>query len=81
MLWEPSDHSCENRNERRDTLLQKLAEGLGTDCLLFSSLNIKKREHMLHHLEMSPKHFTVTTIALFSASKQIHSCLVICVTE
>ena len=35
------------------------------------------------HLEMSPKYFTmpVATIALFTASEQIHCALVICNTE
>ena len=30
------------------------------------------------HLEMSPKHFTKTTLALLSVSKQTHSAVVIC---
>ena len=31
-----SDHSCRNRNRRREVLLQQIVEGLGLDSLLFS---------------------------------------------
>ena len=30
------------------------------------------------HLEMSPKSFTMATVALFSASEQTHCALVVC---
>ena len=31
-----SDHSCRNRNRRREVLLQQIVDGLGVDSLLFS---------------------------------------------
>ena len=35
MLWDPSDHSCNNRNKRKGALLWQIAEDLGVDSLLF----------------------------------------------
>ena len=41
-----SDHSCRNRNRRREVLLQQIVEGLGEDSLLFSyKVNIVLNVH------------------------------------
>ena len=43
-------------------------------CFLFC---LRVKTCWAPHLNMSPKHFTVATITLFSASKQIHCTLVV----
>ena len=40
-MWDSSDHTCQNRDKRRDVLLQQIAEDLGTHNPLFSYQELK----------------------------------------
>ena len=50
----------------------------GSSVYLFIYVFIHVNICCVPHLKMSPKHLTMTTLALFSSSKQIHCALVVC---